>query len=499
MTCAARAADAGRRSGIVRLLNRRVFVYDAEGTAAALHLRRPAAIVLWRLMNEAVAILSGLPAALLLLGCPSCLAYVCMVHMLSCEESSDGGHRASEYRVLPQVDPRTHGDSPSRRAYLSKRSATWGKIMRWSRRGAGSAIMDPIVNKPVEDNPMSFEDRPRDSGRIRLRESTFEFLQRSSRPDVLQRSEWLQAWVRLMPADAQHRLEKELQRDETFSGAYFEVMLNKMFLNLNWDVKYQPVIEGTAKRIDFLVECDGGKFYVEATVCGHGRGGLAGSANQHDAVDKIRERVQTPHSDIHVESLGDLRRTLSTAEVVEPIRALLSKHTPERVRQAILQGGIQRAPSVQIPRDEPALSVSLVPVASPGSDGQVWGPSHTSMCDGVKPLLKSLSDKARDWKQSDFRGIPLLIAVNACHSEFFWYDVEPTIYGDIDEDAKSRSFRQCLSNVSSIIAFDHAVLGNEFAARVQAYSNGDEAIPACLESLLSGMTLGDVLGIDSRQ
>lgn len=116
---------------------------------------------------------------------------------------------------------------------------------------------------------MRFEVVPRDSRPIGLRESTFDFLQRSSRLDVIQRSEWLQEWVHLMPSYAQPELVRRLKDDGTFMGAYFEVQLNGIFRNFGCDVVYEPVIEGTDKKIDFLVCGDDGDFYVEATVCGY--------------------------------------------------------------------------------------------------------------------------------------------------------------------------------------------------------------------------------------
>lgn len=346
---------------------------------------------------------------------------------------------------------------------------------------------------------MRFEVVPRDSRPIGHRESTLDFLQRSSRPDVIQRSEWLQEWVHLMPSDTQPELVRRLKDDRPFMGAYFEVKLNRIFRNFGCEVVYEPVIEGTDKKIDFLVRCDDGDFYVEATVCGYGMGRLAGNRIEDDVAKKIRENVQRPHSHISLKSVGELQRTLSTAEVVRPIRRLLSKYAPDEVRRICSQEGIQGAPSIGIPEDDPALSATLWPKVSEGSDGHVWGPSRTAMCDGRTPLMKALSHKAKDWKRFDFHSTPLVIAVNACHSEFFWDDVEPAIYKDGDVEVDRRLFHDSLSNVSGILVFDHAVLGNEISARVRAYRNGLATIPACLKQILTERQLGSLLGIVPRK
>lgn len=117
------------------------------------------------------------------------------------------------------------------------------------------------------------------------------------------------------------------------------------------------------------------------------------------------------------------------------------------------------------------------------------------MCDGRTPLTKALSHKAKDWKHFDFRGTPLVIAVNACHSEFFWDDVEPAIYKNGDMEVDRHSFHDSLSNVAGIMVFDHAVLGKEISAIVRSYRNGLATIPSCLKQILTERQLGSLLGI----
>ena len=68
----------------------------------------------------------------------------------------------------------------------------------------------------------------------------------------------------------------------------------------------------------------------------------------------------------------------------------------------------------------------------------------------------------------------LLIAVNICHSEYFWGDEEGIIHN---------AFSKSLSRVSGVIVFGNATLGNEHSAPVKLYKNPNRHIPGFLQFL----------------
>ena len=341
---------------------------------------------------------------------------------------------------------------------------------------------------------MLFKKVPRRDGYIDPRETTFEYLQRSARESAIQRCHWLEEWFRRIPASIQPGIKTRLMDERHFHSTLFELQVYGILQNLGCDVVYEPELSGTEKRLDFVARHEHEEFWVEATVCGYRRGVLAGSAAEDDVVKKIRENLQNLHSDIHLKARGALQKTLSKTDAVEPFKQLLRQRSSDYVRDVYSRGGMEHAPSAEISEGDWVLRGFLAPVPTGRYVGQVWGPARTEMCDGGTPVFEAVEKKAHKWRKHDFHDAPFVLAVNACHSEFFWHDIESALYEDTIP-GRGR-FRGSLSNVSGVIVFDHAVLGNEIGARVQLYENSGAAIPTCLRPCLTEQRLDTLLGID---
>ena len=65
-------------------------------------------------------------------------------------------------------------------------------------------------------------------------ESDFEFLQRSNRPDAIERCRWSNELFNEFPSDAKPSIESRIKgkNDEDFIGAYFELMTHRMLKRL---------------------------------------------------------------------------------------------------------------------------------------------------------------------------------------------------------------------------------------------------------------------------
>jgi len=349
----------------------------------------------------------------------------------------------------------------------------------------------------------------RTEGPIRLTESTFEFLQRSSRPSSIQRCQWINEWFAELPGNATPTFESRLKASEpgVFESALFEMQLYSILRRLNFSVEIEGDFPGTRQKIDFLarsVDHESQSVYVEATVCGFGQGKLSGNSNEDDVVEKIRKNIQSPHSDIWLEAEGSLLNTLGAKRVVESFRKLLESNTPGEVWQIYSKWGRYqswRFPSTEIREGDWILKGTLKPPLNQSSGGQIWGPSRGGAVDGSITLSKALRKKAEEWKRLDFRGTSFLIAVNACHSDFFWStgdttDIRRALLNNPDA-AESENFHGSLSCVSGVMMFNRAVLGNEMGAKVQLFQNGNASIPERLHFLFAEQKLGHLLGIGS--
>ena len=333
-------------------------------------------------------------------------------------------------------------------------------------------------------------------------ESTFQFLERDSREESIEIRQWMEKWFQEYPAHQRMELKRRLKSKDNakFAEAYFELQVFAMLRLLGDDVEVHPDFAGTDGTVDFRVAHGESSFYVEATVCGFNRGALRSNANEEDAVRKIRENLHTPHSDIWLSAEGELSKTLSRSRVIEPFWELLKKYTADEVRQRLLVYGLAHAEqhlSISIEEGNWRLEGFLAPPIASNGQGQVFGPSRSGTADGAEPLQRALAKKVDDWKEKRLVNEAFVIAVSACHSEFFWGDERSAIFGNRDLASDENTSFTSWSKVNGVIVFDHAVLGAERGSRVKLYRNGSMPIPDCLEFLVCEKALGELLGLDS--
>lgn len=105
------------------------------------------------------------------------------------------------------------------------------------------------------------DDLERTEGTIDFRESTFEYLQRSNRPEIIQRCRWINEWFAKLPVNSKAVFESRLKADEdhAFNGALFEMQVHSILRRLDFTVEIEADFPGTERKIDFLahsLECD---------------------------------------------------------------------------------------------------------------------------------------------------------------------------------------------------------------------------------------------------
>ena len=355
-------------------------------------------------------------------------------------------------------------------------------------------------------------------------ESIFEFLQRSNHPDLIKTCRWINEWFDEFPSDAKPGIESRIKgkNDEDFIGAYFELLTHRMLRRLGLCVEVERRLPNTDEKIDFLAHAPGQKdrsFFVEATVSGFGQGNLRENANERDAVEKIKQGIPNPHSDIWLEAGGTLHRPLKKERVVTPFRELLERHPAEEISRNwptwkawVDVWGSQPwlVPYAEIKKKESeeerkkgqkwewVLRGYLGPPMASSGVGQIRDPGRGG---GSVLLRESLSKKAEKWRKAvergfDFEGRPFLIAVNGYHREFFWDDIRRALFANPNNELQSGAFCWSLRNVDGVIVFDQAAPRNEQTARVQLFRNGNARVPECLHFLLEESKLGRLLGIE---
>ena len=356
------------------------------------------------------------------------------------------------------------------------------------------------VNEPAKTVRMTdqlFQPVEQRLGPGSANETTFEFLERGARKEAVAIRHWMQDWFAAYPEDHREELRRRLQLKSfrEFMAAHFELQVFAMLCRLGCRVEIHPKFTDTRGTVDFRAGHGNDTFYVEATVSGILREGvLWGTANEQDAVDKIRAAFTGAHSHVHLATEGQLRKTLSKQRLLKPIRHLLESTSAEEVQSPRLYG---RRPQVTISEGEWEMRVSLSPPAAEHGRCHVRGPARGGAVDGAMPLQKALGKKAEDWKNKGLEQESFIVAINACHSDYSWGAESRAIYGRHDAEADAcAEFPKPLDRVAGVIVFGNATLGKECSAPVKLYENRDRRVPECLQFLRQERRLRELLGTD---
>ena len=277
-------------------------------------------------------------------------------------------------------------------------------------------------------------------------------------------------------------------------GAYFELQVYSVLRLLGCDVEVHPSFAGTHGKVDFGVTHGEDRFYVEATVCGIGQGTLRSNANEEDAVRKIRQSILCPHSDVWLQSEGELITTLGKRRLVGPVQELLASYSPDAVLD-LANMHMWRRPQTSIQEGNWILNVFLRPIASSNGKGQVRGPCRGGTIDGASPIVKVLKNKAKDWADKKCDDATFVIAANVCHSEYSPGDELRAIYGHSDPNIGQDKFSQSLSRVAGVLVIANVTLGQERSAMVRLYENTDKGAPECLQFLQHEKSFGGLIGL----
>ena len=346
------------------------------------------------------------------------------------------------------------------------------------------------------------------------RESTFKYLQRSSKTRDVQRRQWIEDWFSKFPTTKKESLKSRLKdkNEKTFQSALFELQCYHILTRLGLSVEVEPDLPNTNKKIDFCVIPPNDKsqhFYVESTISGYGQGILAPTRDEHDAIRRIKQGItdnqkgQKLHSSISLKTEGKLTKNLSNQyknSIVKQITEFLNDYTPDQIYQYCRQGWLPHTrPFKPYEESDWTIEACLEPPTNPSEGGKIYNPSRTAATNGLHHLSASLEKKARHWNNFDFTDHPFLIAINICDSDFFWNtDIRKALFDETSCDKQNTNFRKELRRINGIIVFEHAVLGNEFTARVQLFKNGNVDIPECFHPLFKEQKLGNLLGIQDN-
>ena len=295
-----------------------------------------------------------------------------------------------------------------------------------------------------------------------------------------------------------------------FTSAYFELQMFAMLKRMEYDITVEPRLADGHYNPDFLVRREDEAFYVEATVCRQGAGGLRITTNEIDAVEKIRaafkdEEVEI-HSDLWLEAEGALNQTLSRKGVSRPFIDIMRRTTAAEVQRSCgsdffhHEHGSQHREVFEFGAWR--LEGVLHPKPHEDATGHVWGPARSAVGDATKAIRASLDEKASPWRKMAPPDGILVVAMSVCHTQYFWKHGDEWDDGDemraIAEDWTSSGlaapWREELKTINGILFVGDVSLGNEQATRARLRPNPERCPPKSLASLTREHGLAKLTG-----
>jgi hypothetical protein len=263
----------------------------------------------------------------------------------------------------------------------------------------------------------------------RAAESTYEFLDRVSRPELAAPRAVLNDWVAHWPADDREELMGRFRaKDELqFAGAFWELYLHEAHRKLGYSASRDPELPDSPHRPDFLM-CNGAdSFYLEATVVGHSTAELSRRRRERAVIELI-DQARHPDFLVMIKTIGLGQQQPSRSAVVRAVESWLNSLDWEAERQHTAD--LNRAPD-HIEAAGSHLFLRPWP-KEPEARGQptsftvITGPSSGGMLNEPPMIRSDLKSKARKYGRPDR---PFVVAILIARDFASDHDIEQALYG----------------------------------------------------------------------
>lgn len=274
-----------------------------------------------------------------------------------------------------------------------------------------------------------------DTAPKRASESSYQFLDRSARPEIERVRVFFSEAIRSYPAVGRDEIVARLQSGEesNFRSAAFEVLLHEGLRRLDFSLLPHPDPgTGVATRPDFLVTSNSGhEFFLEAVLAGERDGrNPASEAIKRIAIGLLDE---APHHSflIDVQSEGDPTTQPSSRVLIRLVHGWLDTLDVVALRPRLEAGGFDMMPSMNWSHEGWSLTFKAIPLSGTrrGSTRRIVG----AQGDGVRwvnawePLRDAVKKKANRYGEL---ALPLVVAVNSDRFNLEVIDEVQALYGE---------------------------------------------------------------------
>ena len=265
-----------------------------------------------------------------------------------------------------------------------------------------------------------FDDKPRNYTKpARRAETTYSFLDRSSKPEFERVRGMLERWVERLPKSKQRNIVARMRRnppgsqqDEIqFNGAFFELFLHEFLLGTGGEVVVEPMIDGLTPDFGVTEELADGTqltYLLEETDIDLERGTkLERDWNELKVLDTLNE-ISSPDFRLHVRMEGKLEALPRKARLKRTFEKLLRGAKYEKVLPiAQEQQGLnlEHLPSSSFQHGSWTVVGHLWPVSPEHRGNTVGFVGGVSMgvdnVDDIGKTKERLYDKAKRYKNAE--------------------------------------------------------------------------------------------------
>lgn len=293
---------------------------------------------------------------------------------------------------------------------------------------SASHLIRRAVIEYLERHPQALFDKisRTDASPGRYTESTFEYLNRSARPEADRIRDLLDGWFAGYPDEHKRELKNRFQRPEYSEhlGAWWELYVFRLYRALGYSVDVHPKIPGSTHRPDFLVYDSEGSFYVECTaVSPADHTGAPNLKAQHWIQDCINQ-VPNPnfHVGLRIEQFG--KSQPRQTDITRPLSEWLATLDPYLPADAL--------PPLEIQPKDWKITITAYPIPPEkrGDTGRLLGilpPSGAFFINDVEVVHKALRDKGARYGGQPDR--PLVVALISSSGFTEEEDITDAVFG----------------------------------------------------------------------
>jgi len=281
-----------------------------------------------------------------------------------------------------------------------------------------------------------FDDITRNDNRpARYAQASFDYLNKSARPEFERVRNLLEQWFEHIPSEVQLEIHSRFRDsdDRRFASAFFELYLHELLLLSRFHIDFHPPIEGETTHPDFLVLKDGKKlFYLEATIAASSDTRAATKARENQVYDTLN-RMKSPNFFIGLEIYGAPDTPPRGRKIRNFLERQLVGLNPDEVAEQLKRGGLRALPSWNWEHEGWRITFFPIPKSTSARAKPGVRPIGLQIPElsGHTPhigIRNSLQDKTTKYGRLD---LPYVIAINVLDElDVDDDDIENALFGE---------------------------------------------------------------------